>query len=143
MLEDYINILYETCRLAEIKRRDCLAEQRNYPHHYGLIDLADIGEYREDSELLQFLLKQDMETIKAIQTVMYLGREYVGEYASVDDREDDGSCVIQKREKLFADWMKDSDGVSGWKNKDAEIDRICEKLPLDTYLKRAFRIFGI
>lgn len=155
MLSQYIPILKEVHRLAKKRHADVVSKsRRDNPSNNPLIDLADIlpdDDGGDDGQLLKYLCSLDIETIKVIQTTMYLGRDYMPE----DEHEPDGeeeesfsegvtsSLQVKNPEKFFDEWMSSSAGVSGFVDKDVEIDQIDQKLPLDKYLERAFLILGI
>lgn len=82
-----------------------------------------------EDKLIKYLNELDFETIKMIQTVMYLGRD--NEYSDLSNGE-------QRYLKLREDFDK-----KGWKTKDIEISQIKQKVPLDKYLKKGLSILGV
>lgn len=86
------------------------------------------GKYED--ELEAYLHTLDFETIKVVQTIMYLGRDK--DYKEITNGEE---RYKKERESLNKN--------KGWKTIDIEIDQIAEKMPLDKYLKEGFEIIGI
>lgn len=129
--------------------------RKDNPSSKPFINVSEIKEHRDNSGLLQYLLAQDMESVKFIQTVMYIGRDY--RYESEDEYnirmelnyEDPDNLIeaplLRSRgpEKLLSDWLANSSGVSEWKDKYVEVGQIYQKVPLDQYLDRAFMILGL
>lgn len=151
MIEKYTDILKKVHQLAVIRHKQEIKNSREDNPNDSVIDLADIRERRDESELLQFLLDQDMETIKIIQTVMYIGRDYIQEteeenikrmewnYEYPESPREAPDLQSPDPEKLLNDWLSDFRG----QDKYIEANQVYEKLPLDEYLERAFIILGI
>jgi len=158
MLEKYADVLRTVYKLAVIRNQEDLKHhEEDYPDGQDLIDLGDIiKEHNNTSGLLQFLWKQDMETVKVIQTVMYIGREYTTseteeeEFKRTERNSENPENEIaapplraKDPERVLREWLADSSGVSEWKDKHLEVDQIYYKMPLDLYLERAFLILDI
>lgn len=121
------------------------------------IHLDEIVNRRERSNLLQYMRSLNMDQIKVIQTVMYMGRDY--EYPSYSEEEweelwirmsEDPEYVLPEKkvkvdnpDELLLSWMDYLDFSKGWTDKDIEIDQIYQKAPLAQYLNRAFDILGL
>lgn len=116
----------------------------------------DVRPCPDNSSLFEYLYAQDMETIKIIETVMYIGRDYQSSYLEMEqeylsdeiDLEDTSGTTqifhqVSSPNDLILEWLDDFNGVSGWKSKRSEVNQIYSKLPLHEYLKRAFTILGI
>ncbi|MFL0197637.1 PIN-like domain-containing protein [Clostridium sp. WILCCON 0269] len=82
-----------------------------------------------EKELRDYLHELDFETIKIIQTIMYLGRD--GDY-NEEDRVDE----------RYSKFRQDLDEL-GWSKKDIEINQMVNKIPLDKYLIKGLKILGI
>lgn len=155
---EYASILRTVHQLAI--KRNC--EDREYRETHetddGLyIDFDKENERREQSELLRFLNSQDMIAIRVIQTVMYLGRDYMPEtedeyYQRIENKHEDPENADQYEppelqaddpEGLLLQMLTAHSGVSEWKDKYIEIDQIDQKIPLDKYLERSFVILGM
>lgn len=120
-------------------------------------DIHEPYRTRQASNLYQYMNGLDMDVIKIIQTVMYIGREYRNE----KEIEECNECseyeeYIEPSEKksislkvddpdlLLSVWMEDLTWAKGWEAKDIEIEQIYSKrLCVHKYLKRAFEILGI
>ena len=143
--------------LLAVKRNNEYKEYRESHEAEVDLNIDEMLNLREQSELCRFLNEQDMQTIRTIQTVMYIGRDYMPEtedeaYERMERRFEDPENSDQYEpaklesdnpEKLFLDVLAASSGVSEWKDKSIEIDQIDQKMPLDSYLERAFIILGI
>lgn len=87
-------------------------------------------EYREIRKILEtYLNNLDFEIIKAIQVIMYLGRDE-------DYLENESPVERYVNYRLYSN-------SQGWNKKDIEIVQMTEKLPLADYLKRGMEILGI
>lgn len=80
-------------------------------------------------KLEDYLESLDFETIKIIQTIMYLGR----------DKEYDELPRPELRYKKLREYF----GKSGWSTKEIEINQMVSKMPFSKYLKDGFEILGI
>ena len=156
MIEKYAEILKTVYKLAIIRNQEELKHYKeDYPDGQMSFSIDDIKEHEDTSGLLEFLSEQDMETVKVIQTVMYIGREYTPETEeeyiirtekNLENPEieiDPPQLRAKDPEKVLQEWLADSSGVSEWKDKYIEIDQIYQKMPLDEYLERAFLILDI
>ncbi|MEB9611472.1 DUF3775 domain-containing protein [Bacillus cereus] len=103
---------------------------------YSIQDIQEFNrssvgkEFAEKEQLLEsYLEKLDFETIKTLQTIMYLGRDR--EYDKADTPEE-----IYRKERGYFD-------SRGWNTKDIEINQMTEKAPLDQYLEAGLEILKI
>lgn len=80
-----------------------------------------------DQKLENYLESLDYETIKVIQTIMYLGR---------DEQYDKNLIGIER----YKDYRKYMDDQIGWKTQYLEVQQIMEKLPLAKYLENGLEI---
>lgn len=106
----------------------------------------DIGNDYAKSELLNYLRILDFERIKAVQTIMYIGRDYISEFMA----ENDGNGVeslsfpVKNPDSVFFEWMNYLAESMEWKSKDVEAYHIYEKVGmLCNYLEMAFTILDI
>ena len=116
-----------------------LAEERNEEYRRlrpreenGILDISNIEdlEYsQKEEELFDYLNSLDFETVKVIQTIMYLGRDH--DYC----KEDSFEIRYNKYRKYHE--------LNGWNEKEVEIMQMVQKMPLDTYLSDGFKILGI
>ncbi|PER23511.1 hypothetical protein CN931_01355 [Bacillus sp. AFS054943] len=87
-------------------------------------------ELNEKKQLLKNYLEElDFDTVKTIQSIMYLGRDR--DY----DKQDTPEEIFYKQREDF-----DS---QGWQSKSIEINQIVEKAPLDGYLEDGLKILQI
>ncbi|MEC2390240.1 hypothetical protein BK709_04820 [Bacillus thuringiensis serovar shandongiensis] len=98
-----------------------------------IIDFSKSPEGQElakKEELLENYLKElDFDTVKNIQTIMYLGRDK-------DYNKEDTPEEIYRKEREYFD-------SQGWNSQDIEINKIVEKAPLDKYLEDGLEILKI
>lgn len=98
----------------------------------GIISLSEIEDFKlypKEEELFDYLSSLDFETVKVIQTIMYLGRDH--DYC----KEDSFEIRYNKYRKYHE--------LNGWNEKEVEIMQMVQKMPLDTYLSDGFKILGI
>ncbi len=157
MPSNYVDILRTVIKLAEYRNHEevCNSKVENPDGKPLMITTSDIKHHEDTSGLLPFLFEQDMTTIKVIQTVMLIGRDFVSEseeenrerilWNSVNPEQPRPSPKLQSEnpKALFDNWLADNTGVTDWQNKGIEIDYIYSKSPLHDYLKRAFLILNI
>lgn len=147
--KDILRTVYELS-LDEYKNER--KDNETWEKEIKTIDIYEPYRKRQKSDLYQYMNSLDMNAIKIIQTVMYIGRDYSFENSEYYYDEFDESVVEQKGEKLpvvnpdfvLTAWLKDLSNGKGWKEKRIEIEQIYSKrLRLHEYLKRAFEILGI
>lgn len=149
MYQKYIDILKEVYRLAKERSNEYHQSQQ-----HQVLDMADIDidDLTTPSELLNYLHDQDVETLKVIQTAMYLGREHYPETPdeaeerilhNSENPDDKIPCPPLKSDspvELFNEWYAESFND----NSKFEIaDQIDSKMTLDEYLEKAFIILDI
>ncbi len=93
------------------------------------LDIENLGYSKKEQELFNFLNSLDFESVKIIQTIMYIGRDH--DYDKTDSYE-----------ARYEDYRKSLDS-NGWNDKEIEVSQIVQKVPLDIYLKDGFDILGI
>ena len=93
------------------------------------LDIDNLGYSKKEQELFNFLNSLDFESVKIIQTIMYIGRDH--DYDKTDSYE-----------ARYEDYRKSLDS-NGWNDKEIEVSQIVQKVPLDIYLKDGFDILGI
>lgn len=93
------------------------------------LDIENWGYSKKEQELFNFLNSLDFESVKIIQTIMYIGRDH--DYDKTDSYE-----------ARYEDYRKSLDS-NGWNDKEIEVSQIVQKVPLDIYLKDGFDILGI
>ena len=99
----------------------------------GLVNVADIEPRMsiEEKELEHYLYSLDMNQIKMVHYIMYLGRDYF-----VEDIERGNASI-----RLF---FEEYNGISGWTDKQKEIDHVlCKSAALSKYLKRGMMMYNI
>ena len=151
--EDYINAVEEYKKEYE-RSREGTGKHRVVD--LMSLDLKLFVEERKQSELLSYLLSLNFESLKVVQTVMYIGRdyetmiqtefddEYDGEYDEEDFRRNTISLPVPNPDFVLYEWLRDLGECKGWQSKRIEAEQIYQKkLSLHTYLNRAFRILGI
>lgn len=140
MLQEYIPVLKKVCALAQELNNDLLKkfddiDKTNDAKTSAVIKILSMSDIIRESELMQYLLKQDFDTIKVIQTVRIIGCDYPTDKCN-------------SPEKVFSEW-KDKLDKDGWESAATEIWYICdrdslnERIALDENLLRAFSILGI
>ncbi|MFB4471812.1 hypothetical protein ACDI16_02440 [Oceanobacillus caeni] len=87
-------------------------------------------DHENELELYNFLCALDFETVKVLQTLMYLGR----------DKDYNGNLTSKN---IYLEERRYFDNQIGWKTKEIEINQMVEKLPLDEYLEEALKILRI
>lgn len=156
-IEDYKDILFTVYRLAKERHHQERGVGNQSVLSNPIISIDEVLEKRQDSELLDYLNSLDMDSIKVIQTVMYIGRDYEIELYTDEEMENfierkaedpefqipEKHVIASDPDKTLNEWMNDIKGGGEWKEKKLEINQIYEKLPLDEYLARAFRILQV
>lgn len=156
---NYTDVLKTVLRLAAIRHQEVVREEQKGIIDFRKvnIDLDEIVRKRQESELFEYMNSMNMNTIKVIQTAMYLGRNYqlpdipdeqMEEYLEIMVENPDfvipcPSRRVNNPEEVFLEWLDDLSFQKGWKSKAIEINQIYEKVPLDEYLQAAFEILGI
>ena len=84
-----------------------------------------------------FLMKQDMETVKVIQAIMYLGRELESEFEEAKRKKEVNPDL------LIDECLSKLTERKGWKTQSIEAHQISGKTSLDKYLSKAFEFFGM
>ncbi len=123
----------------ELKKVYLLAKERHLEESTCVDDFTvenlrdtyakDLSYSAKENELFDVLNGLDFESIKIIQTIMYIGRDH--DY----DRNDSYETRYKK--------YRESLDFRGWNEKEIEVDQIVQKVPLDNYLKDGFEILGI
>lgn len=129
-LDRYAIILREVINLAKIRRNEYEGKYASSKSKKMTIKEYLEVEDKTESDLYNFLNALDYETIKVLQTLMYLGRDK-------DYNKNLHSRDIYLRERSYFD------NQVGWKTKEIEINQMVEKLPLDEYLEDALEILRI
>ncbi|GAB3797305.1 hypothetical protein [Virgibacillus kimchii] len=130
LLNEYKDVFKEVVRLAKKRRLDHVPvstssfEKKSFAYYWVKKDDDD------KENLKNFLNALDFETIKVLQTLMYLGRDK-------DFHDNLSRREIYRRERNYFD------NEVGWKTKEIEINQMVEKLPLDEYLEDAFEVLKI
>lgn len=93
-------------------------------------DIEDLAYKGKKRELYDFLNSLDYEVVKALQVIMYIGRDS-------SCQEEDGTYSYEKSREHF-------DEYQGWDDdKSIEVAQMVEKVRLDEYLKNGFAKLGI
>lgn len=144
--EQYEGILKEVYHLSKIRKSE---------EKVDVIDRIKSGQPYSD-KVYDFLMQTDLDTVKFVQTVMYLGRDYKipkeNEYEIERRMElaEEGIKVEPKKlesvanpDRLIDEYMADLTKAKGWKSQDIEAYQVSSKSTLDKYMERAFKILGI
>lgn len=131
MFEDLKDVLKKVYLLANDRR---IEEESTYIEGVKvcdshIIDIENLRYSEKEQKLFDFLNNLDFESVKIIQTIMYIGRD--NDYNKTDSYE-----------IRYEKYRKSLD-INGWNDKEIEVSRIVQKLPLDKYLKSGFDILGI
>lgn len=93
------------------------------------IDVEDLVIKGKEKELFNFLNSLDYEVVKALQVIMYIGRDS-------DCMEEDGTYNYEKSRERF--------DYQGWNDdKSIEVDQMVQKPHLNEYLKKGFEKLNI
>ena len=133
----------------EYKKRTKTSE--NQTAIKGILNLADIEICNDDSELFRYLFALDFEMIKIVQTVVYIGRDYIwNQQAEWNEMREDGmeveplSFPVNNPDEVLYEWMNYLGEGNKWISKEVEAEVIYDKSGcLHKYLERAFTILGI
>lgn len=119
----------------------------------GSINLNGIINQRNSDSLLQFLLSLEFDTIKVIQTIMYIGRDYESDANKIDSNDIQSSDEEKVRYDIeLAEPINNPNEVfneyyeslsDNWKSKETEVEQIYSKVPLYKYLSRAILLLGL
>lgn len=131
MFENLREVLNRVYLLAKERR---IEEESTYVDgvkvgHLVIRDIEELGYSEKEQKLFDLLNSLDFESVKIIQTIMYIGRDH--DYNKVDSYE-----------TRYARYRKSLD-INGWNDKEIEVSQIVHKVPLDKYLKDGFDILGI
>lgn len=131
MFENLKEVLNNVYLLANDRR---IEEESTYVDGVKVCDLCisdikELGYSEKEQKLFDFLNNLDFESVKIIQTIMYIGRDH--DYNKTDSYE-----------TRYAKYRKSLD-IDGWNDKEIEVSQIVQKVPLDRYLKDGFDILGI
>ena len=148
-LVNYYDVLLATYKLAT-KRAE---EKRSYSNELWEIDLEAIRERRENDELLKFLYNLNMDQIKIIGTMMYIGRDFVLEpseefYTELENYDGEGErpvwnpYPVNNPDNVVLEWLSDLEETFGEEKYDW-VEQIHQKIPLNRYLHNAFYRMGI
>ena len=129
---EYLNELFNKVYVLANERR--IDEESTYVDgikvdNLDSLDIENLGYSKKEQELFNFLNSLDFESVKIIQTIMYIGRDH--DYDKTDSYE-----------ARYEDYRKSLDS-NGWNDKEIEVSQIVQKVPLDIYLKDGFDILGI
>ena len=129
-LKDIINkIISLSSELNEISDSDTKSYSRNGIINLGEIPAPSYDYISKHNELSNFLYDLDYETIKQIETIMFIGREI-----PLDSEE--------TPEQIYNNMRNEANELK-WSNKEGEIEYIISKAPLADYLKKGMRILKI
>lgn len=152
LLESNKEILRTVYKLSVDEYRKERNSRKTWSELIRNMDVHELYEERQKSELYQYMNSLDMNAIKMIQTIMYIGREYHSEnseyyydgFNEEDFEQKEEKLPVSNPDFLFMVWLEDLSNEKGWEEKDVEINQIYSKhLVLHEYFKRAFKILGI
>lgn len=149
-----MDVLKTVYRLSVDEYRNHREAENSWADMLEHFDIHEPYRKRQASDLYQYMNGLDMDVIKIIQTIMYIGRDYsyerdIQRYYQESEQEDNGgreriSLKVDNPDFLLSVWMEDLTWAKGWEAKDIEIEQIYSKrLCLYKYFKRAFEILGI
>ncbi|MDW5300744.1 MAG: hypothetical protein SA378_11520 [Sedimentibacter sp.] len=130
MFEDLTNVFKTVLNLShELMIVESSGKRTSVKEFFG--DLDNFKTTKEHDALYEYFNFLDFETIKILQSIMYLGRDE--DY----DKDDTPQVIYDKNRKYF-------DEVIRWKTKEIEINQMLDKSPvLYKYLTNGFKILGI
>lgn len=131
MFENLKEVLNKVYLLANERR---IEEESTYVDGVKVCDLfipdiEELGYSEKEQKLFDLLNNLDFESVKIIQTIMYIGRDH--DYNKTDSYE---TRYVKYRNSL---------DINGWNDKEIEVSQMVQKVPLDRYLKDGFDILGI
>lgn len=98
-------------------------------YNLSSMNIDDLAIRGKEKELFDFLNTLDYEVVKALQVIMYIGRDSFCE-------EEDGTYDYEKSRDYF--------DKQGWNSdKSIEVNQMVEKVHLAEYLKNGFRKLNI
>lgn len=124
---------------------------------FGKIDLSEIAEKNHNDPLFQYLDSLDYDTVKIVETIMYIGRDYYiydeQETEENNEQSDNEADVVysidhkdepvENPKELFLKFYNDLSSRWPEDGKINEIHQITSKTPLYNYLKRGIVLLGI
>jgi phage gp29-like protein len=118
--------------LAE-KRKIAIHKNTSNKRIDGIIDLMEYEQGEEEKKyndmLYEYLISLDLNEIKIIQTIMYIGRDY-------SEKEAEGMSPDTLFEEMY-------NGLRFTSDKHVEIDPLMTKVPTGDYLKRGMKLLKI
>lgn len=106
----------------------------------GDIDLIEIANRRNDSKLWRYLNSLDNDTIKIVEVMMYVGRDY--SYVSEEGIDNEEIKHLDTPFEFFTKVYNDFSD-RGWESQSIVANQIYGKAPLDKYLERAIKLLNI
>lgn len=95
------------------------------------INIEDISRDYLNSKIVSFLSEQDLDSIKVLQAVMYIGRDYIN------------SDEKKNRNEILNDFIDDLSTGIGWEDKEIGISTLYDKGQLCAYLLDGFNKLDI
>lgn len=150
-LQEAIPVLKTVYGLSKDEYKKRTKTSENQTDIKGILSLADIEICNDDSELFRYLFALDFEMIKIVQTVVYIGRDYIwNQQAEWNEMREDGmeveplSFPVNNPDEVLYEWMNYLGEGNKWISKEVEAEVIYNKSGcLHKYLERAFTILGI
>ncbi|PEJ54303.1 hypothetical protein CN676_08705 [Bacillus wiedmannii] len=128
VFKDVINLAHDRRLFYEQHMQEGVAYSVQDIHEFNRSPEGQ--ELEKKDQLLESYLKGlDFDTVKIIQTIMYLGRDK-------DYNKEDTPEEIYRKERGYFD-------SQGWNTQDIEINQMVEKAPLDQYLEDGLEILKI
>ena len=148
-LVNYSDVLLATYKLA-IERAE---HEKNNSFSICDFSLEELYKRRENDELLKFLYNLNLDQVKIIGTMMYIGRDFTIDsstdyYNELEDYIEDNKLLnrepypVRNPEVIVEDYMQDLEETFG-DDKYKWVEQIHQKIPLNRYLKSAFYKMGI
>lgn len=115
-------------------------------------NLEEIQDARKQSKLFNYLLGRDYDELQAIETTMYIGREYEANLISESEClfDEEGRCnlafryPVENPDMVLYEWMNSLDEARGWQSKFIEANTVYQKRGLlYQYMAKGLEILGI
>ena len=137
---------------ARNHQRNLQRDSMGISYLFDHLDLEEIQNARRQSELFNYLLGRDYDELQAIETTMYIGREYEANLISESECQfdDEGRCdlifryPVENPDMVLYEWMNSLDEARGWQSKFIEADTVYQKRGLlYQYMAKGLEILGI
>ncbi len=137
MFNELKEVFYKVIALSEERNRIYMENAKDELITLNLFDIDNENEeyVKIDNQLDAYMIEQSFETIKVIQTVMYIGRDYI------PTDEETGEKIKENPQDIYKSYRSAFD-ARGWNEKEIEASQMTDKLPLGEYLIRGLEVLS-